>query len=285
MKGNNSNEKVVSSINRYMGLANLAIIAINPTAEEMQKILGLDELPKEPQYKGIIVNKDKEDERQVNKVRLVLRGSNQVLQENPMGAMTATTEVITAIHDIFVSDTEVKSKSGKPRILNSLGVDTWQEIDVLMANDKMKWFTKNQPLYKSREGEIELLSIFREFLNLSTKDECAFKDYIKIANGEVAELKKYIAEWPKNAATFLLGVRETEDGKEYQAIYNKCYGRPSVKSTPDKFVKALSEEYGEFKAVYPSDLKLRIYTKKIETPDNGNAPTPAASGSNGGGWV
>lgn len=284
MKGNNSNDKVVSSINRYMGLANLAIIAVNPTSEEMQKLLGMDDLPKEPVYAGITVNKDKEDERQVNKIRLVLRGTNQVLQENALGTMTATTEIVTAMHDLFVSDTEVRSKTGKPRILNSLGVDTWQEIDVLEANEKMKWFTKNKPLYKSREGEIELLGIFKEFLNLSTKDECAFKDYTKIANGEVGELKKYITEWPKNAATFLLGVREAEDGKEYQAIYNKCFGRPSVKSTPDKFVKALSEEYGEFKAVYSSDLKLRVYSKKIETPDSPSTAAPAAT-SNGGGWV
>lgn len=283
MKGNNSNDKVVSTINRYMGLANLAIIAINPTAEEMQKVLGLDELPKEPQYKDIVVNKDKEDERKVNKIRLVLRGSNNVYQENPAGGMTSTTEVITAIHDVFVSNDPVRSKTGKPRVLNSLGNNTWQAIDVLEANEKMKWFTKHTPLYESREGEIELLTIFREFLNLDNKTECKFKDYEKIANCEVAELKKYVTEWPKNAATFLLGVREADDNKEYQAIYSKCYGRPSIKSTPDKFVKALSEEYGEFKAVYPSDLKLRVYSKKIETPDASSTTSAAPSG--GGGWV
>lgn len=277
MKGNDSKEKVVASINRYMGLANLSIIAINPTAEEMQKLLGMEELPKEPQYKDIELKDDSstDGKRLANKVRLVLRGKNQVKIDT-----TFQEETITAMHDIFVSQRPVVSSTGKPKILNGLGVDTWQDLDTLRANERMKWFTKNEPLYQAREGEVELLKIFREYLNLSSKDECRFEDFNKIANGDVSELKKYISKWSGNAATFLLGVKEVED-KEYQTVYTKCFGRPSVKSTPDKFVKALSEEYGEFKAVYPMDLKLTIYTKTMDAPDSANTEVAKSTSS----WV
>jgi len=282
MKGNDSKEKVVASINRYMGLANLSIIAVNPTAAEMQKLLGMEEEPKEPVYKEIKLKDNDGNEREVNKVRLVLRGINPVHVDTPDGKLAVINETITAMHDIFVSEQLVVSSTGKPKILNGVGNDTWQEIEALKANEKMGWFTKYEPLYQAREGEVELLQIFREFLNLGSKDECKFEDYKKIANGDVSELKKYVSKWSTtNAATFLLGVKEVED-KEYQAVYNKVFGRPSVKSTPEKFIKRLNEEYGEFKAVYPSDLKLRVYTRKLEVPDDNPAnSTPATTSS----WV
>jgi hypothetical protein len=283
MKGNDSKEKVVASISRYMGIANLGIIAVNPTAEEIQKLLVLEELPKEPVYKDI-KTKDRNDNEQLsNKVRLLLRGTNPILQETPDGKTAFVNEVVTATFDIFVSDREVVASTGAPRTLNALGVDTWQTVEKIEANEKMAWFSKHKPLYAAREGELELLKVFREFLNIGTRDECKFEDFKKIANGDVSELRRYITKWPQNAATFLLGVKESEDGeKEYQTVYGKCFSRPSVKNNTEKFIKALNEEYGDFKAIYPSDLKLKVYTKKLEIPDDNPATTATTSGN---GWV
>jgi hypothetical protein len=278
MKGNDSKEKVLNSVTRYMGLANLSIVAINPTAAEIQKILGLEELPKEPKYTEIeLPDENSEDgKRLVNKVRLILRGKNLVMNEGVDGKTTFTEEVITATHDVFVSNKLVFSKTGKPKILNGIGIDTWQDIESLKSNPNMDWFTKYEPLHQAMEGEVELLQIFREFLNLGSKDECRFDNYENIAKGDVSELKRYISKWPNNALTVLLGVKVVDD-KEYQVVYNKCFSRPSYKSASDKFIKALSEEYGEFKAIYSPDLKLRVYTKSLEVPDTESNSTSTSS--------
>lgn len=286
MKGNDSREQVVSSIVRYTGLAALGIAAINPSKEELVKLLNLTEEPKETmyQYTGFKTKDDNGNERESNKVRIWLRGENTVLTDktDAAGNKIPAKEVITVAYDVFVSDRDHVSSKGTPLTLNALGNSTYQSIEALNANENMKWFTKHGPLKQAKEGEAELIEFFRNFLNLKNSDEAGFADYSAIARGEVGELRKYASQWKDNKVIMLLGAKVDGD-KVYQALYTKLVLRPTIKNCTELFMQNLNKPYKDFKAEYHPSLKLQYYIPTAETPD---APSTASAPATGGGlWT
>jgi hypothetical protein len=289
MKGNDSREQVVGSVVRYMGLAILGIAAVNPSKEELMKLLSMEEEPKDTMYTYTgIKSKDAEGgEKETNKVRLWLRGENLVMTDktDANGNPVIAKEVITVPYDVFCYPRPAISSKGSSLTLNSLGNSTWQSIEKIESNENMSWFSKHKPLREAMEGEAELIEFFRNFLNLGSRDEAGFENYKAIASGNVDELRKYVSRWgATNAVVVLLGAKIDDKGdnkKVYQAVYQKLVSRPSIKNYKDLFVDALNKPYGEFKAEYPSNLKLQYYTSEAEKPDAAPATTPTVGGS----WV
>lgn len=283
MKGNDSREQVVSSVVRYTGLAALGIAAINPTKEELVKLLGLTEDPKEAMYTytGIKTKDADGNEKETNKVRLWLRGENLVLTDrtDANGNKVPAKETITVAYDVFVADRNAVSSKGTPLTINALGNTTYQSIEKIEANENMKWFSKHAPLREAKEGEGELVEFFRNFLNLKSTDEAGFADYSAIANGNVTELKKYVEKWKDNKVVVLLGAKVDGD-KIYQAVYTKLISRPSIKNLQELFTNNLNKPYQDFKAEYHPSLKLQYYVPKLDTPDaapaNDSAPATSA---------
>ena len=84
---------------------------------------------------------------------------------------------------------------------------------------------------------------------------------------------------------FLFGAREADkDGKTvyYQDVYTKYPMKPGQFSF-DKLVEQLNDEYGQFKAHYNSDLKLRLFVPGAVEPDMEKAfPSETATTTDGG---
>jgi len=277
MQGNNSNEQVLNTIMYYGGLANLKIIALNPTGEELRKILNVEDLKKEPEYINIMIKSTDGTEQAYNKIVFYLSNVLPVLtgKKNEFGVPITENATILCRKEFLVAPRQDIASTGAMRTINNLGDNTWQSIEKLKANEKMNWFSKEEPLHHAFVGEALLLKFMREYLNLETKSSCTFANVEKIMNGDLSEIRASIKPWvATNMVTCLLGAKKDGE-KVFQQVYGKCFSRPTVKNSVEKFRKALNEPYGDFDAIYPSDLVLSyIDTSEEDKPD---APSAAPS--------
>lgn len=283
MQGHKSTEQTLNSVTYYGGLASLKIVAINPTGEEVKKILGIEELKKEPEYTNITIKNGNGVESTFNKITFYLSNDQTVItdKKNDMGVPIRAKEKITVRLEFLVSDDWDIASTGTERTINSLGISTWQSIAKVKANENMVWFSKNEPLHQARKGEADLLTFMREYLNLGAKEECNFKDAVKLLGGDVTELKQIIKPWAAtNEVVVLLGMVTKED-KSYQTVYGRCFSRPTAKTPATKFNKALNEDYGEFKTNYPKSLELSYVIEAVTSDAPDSTTTPAVTSN----WV
>lgn len=266
IKGNNSNEVVLKSIDQLTGLANLRVVAINPNKAELEKLLGLEEgkIEKEPQYIGLDLNNDGILK---NKIAFHLEGKVLATQKD----FTKKEVLLKTRVEFIVADRERVSTTGKKQLINLYGAASWNTQDQVESNDKMKWFNK-PPFHNALEGEEILLVFLRNWLNLGGDDACNLADVHKVMAGDVTELRGYMKAYPTNEVTVYLDVTEKND-KYYQNVYNKAFSRPTAKSPETIFANAFKEQYGEPKTPFNGwEVKIFYPKANIDTPDS---ETPA----------
>lgn len=259
IKGNNSNEVVLTTIDQYTGLANLKVVAINPNKEELEKLLGLDEgkIEKEPQYKDLDLQNDGNLQ---NKIVFHLESKTLVSDKGVPKEAVIKTKI-----EFLVAPKERVSQTGKTQLVNAVGNCSWGTEEVITSNPKMKWFCK-PPYHNAYVGEENLLKFVRNWLNLATNDECNFADAEKIMSGDVTELKGYLTRYPNNQVTVYLDIVEKEkDDKKtyYQTVYTKAFSRPTAKSPETIFANAFKEDYGSTKSPF-TGFELKVFYPKIE---------------------
>jgi hypothetical protein len=281
IKGNDSKEQVLNSIVYYGGLAKLKVVAINPTGDVLKQMYNIEELKEEPKYTDIVLKTEEGVENTYNKVVLHLANDQMVLTDKKdlAGNFIRAKETIKTRLEFLVSPEFDIARTGSVRTINALGNDSWQSEEKMLANEKMAWFTKYVPMHQAKKGEVALLNFVRNWMNVGSKDNCNFADYTKIAKGDVTELKSMAKSFPNNEITVLLGVKKADNGKLYQTVYNKCYSRPTAKTPKDIFNKSLDDTYGEFDAIYPSNLELAYVSlnNDADKPDDAVSAAPSTS--------
>jgi len=244
---NKSTEEVVSSIKYWQGVGNFKVVAINPTMEEANKI-GV-KLKTEPKYTDIQVGDNVR-----NKIVFFVKNEEK--------------EILTRVEFLVASQQEI-SQNGNKRIINNFGRHTWsKDIDTLKANSKMSWFKTEKARY-AYVGESDLIDFIAAWANVASDGEVALDTIDVIVKGNVSELRKLMNSIKDNEVRLMLGVKVGDDGKLYQQVYSRWYGRPYIK-TNTQLIKSLNDEYGAFKAQYdPTDFSLKLFsgeTMTIKTP-------------------
>lgn len=222
----------------WTGVANMKVIAINPTVDELAKIYNTDNVS-EPTYVT-------ENNNGNTKVRL-----DFFLQNEENGIITS--------FPIWLENEARVSVAGNNQFINRKVQSTWStSLEDLTANEKMSWFDMTTAR-EAKSGEVDLYEFLVKWTNAQTGEsvDLELSNFENlITKGDISELKEIMAKIGKTV-NVLLGVR---DG-QYQSVYTKYVNRGHIASTKG-FEKNLDGEYGEFKANYANSLELKLYTEQ-----------------------
>lgn len=269
---NDSSKQVVSTFALYTGLANMRTVAINPTMEQIKAL----ELPaqKEPEYTTDEQQKD-ENNQPFGEFFKKTRIDIYLGCENPK---------IKAKLAFWVEDRQrFNQKGDKVQWINLYGVSCWTPIErdvdgtiiKIVKPDEYeksaKWF-KMDGARIAKPGEEMLHEWLKSWANVETGKRCQIETIDAIAQGNLSELQGIVQALQKNEVRYLLGVA----GGQYQAVYDKLFGRTYEKSNT-RWIKKLQEQYGEFKADYQNSLDLKTFTGNVTTPNaQGGQGTPGS---------
>lgn len=229
-------EKEVKNFSKHVGMFNANVVGVNPTKEELGKILGT-ELEKDLEYTS------ENSETGAKKVTLSFW-----LREAKTGQHFNVR--------FNLEDTVVESKTGKTQFINSIGNTSYAEDKSSLAD----WFTgNNREVRVAKRGEELLYKFLRNWLsNLNYEDESTelSVDWKKLISGKTNELRDAIASFEEQQICALATVRTAEDGKEYQGVYSyeflpgyalDCFNGKKAKpyKSVDKFIEKITDaEYG-----------------------------------------
>jgi len=218
----------------YSGLTNVNVVAVNPTMAELH---ALDvNVKQEPAYSGTSNDQD------WNKVTFWLA--------NEEGKFKL---------DLFLKNNHKQSQTGKSLWLNNVGQSTWSA-----DAPTYDWWKKDGER-KAYDGERELIEFTKAWANVAAGANVYYDTIEAIVNGNIAEIKTLCAALKNNQLRVLIGVKDDK----YQGIYTGYFG--SVKpQRDDLFVKALNDEYSQFKNHdFNADLKWgkHVSTASLVTPD------------------
>jgi hypothetical protein len=242
--GNKSTEAV--EIKKYIGVGSVSVLAVNPNKAQIKELMGY-EPQEEPVYTGV----QEVDGKQVNYARVdfIVKVDSEKHGIDYVGRMT-----------YFIRNQYRKgSQSGKYLVLDAYNNSAWATEDtiknkgqVMYSNGPAKIIGAYRPAYN---GEYELTNFIRQYLVIGSAGDTNGFDYIngtwvektgdalkececsfsaeeiqKMFKGDFSAIKDAIALQPNNKVKVLFGVRNTDDGKEYQDIYTATVLRNSATS-------------------------------------------------------
>ncbi len=283
--GKAQESKEATEIKRYTGVGSIFVVGVNPSKSELEKIYER-ELDKDPEYVGN-VNVNGKD---VQNVRI----SFVVKTDEEKCGIDMTTNVT-----FFLQNApRMGSQSGKYQIIDKYGRTAWATEEDIKAK-QIPVYSNGKPANIDADyrqayvGEEELTNFIKNYLNIpnvqkymdgewklvDNPSECEARldkiaDYFK---GNFAELKSIISLQPNNKIKVMFGVRTSEDGKEYQAVYTRMTLRNGV-SDYSRLDKDLQEakQNGAYSTTEFSVCPIKEY--KIEATPVDDLPTaPAAN--------
>jgi hypothetical protein len=217
-------------IKRYIGVAPVSILAVNPTKKELEKIYNTT-LEKEPEYLG---------EQDVEGLKVKTVRIDFIVKTD---AEKCGVEMVTKIPFFLRDQHRYNSDKTKLQVIDLYGRTAWvtkeqyekHEIPVY-SNGPANLDKNYRPLFV---GEEELTKFIKTYLGIpnvmkyvnntwvlvdNTQDCEARLDGIKnYFTGNYQELKTVIALQPNNKIKALFGVRTTDDNKQYQSVYTQMF--------------------------------------------------------------
>ena len=280
-----------TEIKRYVGIAPVQIVAINPTKAELEKIYNTT-LEKEPEYLGSM----ERDGKNVPHIRI-----DFLVKTNPdkSNDIDMTTKVSYFVRKAFMTNRD----NTKVKVIDKYGRTAWVTQDEFKnrlvpqyANGPARIDNNYRALYM---GEEELLGFVKNYLGINDVDEyvdgvwrmranpqdyeAGFNDIEKWFGGDISEIKNAISMMPNNYIKVLFGVRHTDEGREYQDVFTRMTLKYNArKNTPIE--KALNEakqngayantdfEVCDLKEYNPTPTDLTKPADDDDLPFAGNSP-------------
>lgn len=245
----------VKDFSKFVGIAEVSILCVNPSVEEFKEILDIElkEDSKAAEYLG----ESKE--------------GNTYLRLNFWFKLVKTGEIFQSPVSFFLEDKKRQNKDEtKYQYINAIGSTSWADD----ANNLPDWFTARQSRI-AHVGEEELYTFLRTWLGkLDYRDaETILEiDWKKLMKGNVKDIKDQIGgEFCSNIGVLAEIVTREKDGeiKEYQSVNNKAFlpayaiknfrlvdysdkdvvakiaaKKPKDQKPHEKFVLAITGEYG-----------------------------------------
>lgn len=239
------------SVKRYIGLAAVKILGVNPTAKQQNEWFNTNSFTEEPVYVGKGKAKNsKGDDIEVPQIRL-----NFVVRTNPTIKCNSGIEMTTNVSIFLSKGFQYSHKNGvdKIKVIDEFGRTAWATADDLKnhaipvyANGPARITNNYRPCYI---GEEELLNFLKTYIGIPNPEvwnesqgkfvmkpaseledcKCGFDNIEKYFTGDVSEIKEILTYQPENMIKVLFGVRTSDDGKQYQAAYTRAF--VSVTST------------------------------------------------------
>ena len=291
-QGKVSGDNAGGGFKRYVGVASIKVVAVNPTMEEWNKITG-GNLQKEPEY----ITTNAEGVKQAKITLLV-----QTDPKRSIGDIDAIIPITFWFRKLPIQG----SQTGKYQIIDKYGRTAWATKEDIEAK-KIPQYTNgpaniDADYRRAVQGEeaftnflkahlnIPALSYMRngEVVNHPNPSECEVRldGIMKIFDGDFSEIKTILGYQPDNYSKVLFGVKTTDDGKEYQDVFMECFltnGNPNH----TRFAKVLADfmrggrhtydntyfgDYGQNGELILQDLHERVVVPSTFEENNGDAP-------------
>lgn len=267
-------------VKRYIGVAPVSILAVNPSKTELEKIYDT-EIENIPEYIGETEVGQEGTKYKVPQVRL-----DFIVQTDP--EKSNGIDMKTKVSFFLAKEVRYNRDGSKVQVINKYGETTWLPIEDAKAGrvpENLSWF-EPADFRPAFIGEEELTGFIKAYLNIPNKsyrkkngevvelkdksEAEARLDHIQdYFSGNFSELRSAIALQPKNKVKCMFGVRTTDDNKQYQTVYTQKF----LKNNVTDYSK-LDEELQERKTAgaYPttefSVCDLKEYT--VESTDFGS---------------
>lgn len=224
-----------SSRKLFTGFAPVQIIAVNPTAAELNNILGISDA-KEPVY-------EKDDT-----MRLDFWYVNHPESKTEMRGKFS----------LWVNNESRVSQSGKNQYIDNYTKTAWA-TNLAGLSEMMSGWDANRKLdmksvREAKRGEETLYGLMKAYVNANPKSQPFVLDsWSDIANGRTSELEGFFNHFNKQGlgVKILLGIKDGQYQDTYTGIFLHYNGRVT-----DYVKKNVEGEYG-FKSHYGSyDLSL-----------------------------
>jgi len=193
---------------KKIGMAEVSVIAINPTVEEYKDVLGIE--LKEGSKAAIYLGESND-------------GNNYVRVD--FWLQTTSEDAQKFKTSFFLEDKNRMNKDEtKQQFINNIGVCSWAADEDTLPT----WFAKRD-YRNAHSGEEDFYGFLRNWLGGldyredETELEMSWKDLMKGKLGDLQELigGEYAVDFIAMATVIIKG--EGEDTKEYQGIYNKGF--------------------------------------------------------------
>ena len=301
-RGNESQE--AREFKRYIGVAPVFIKAVNPSKKEHEALFNTT-LEEAPNY---VTNTEVDGNDVANaRIQVVFQPDVEKIGfEMPLVTMT-----------LFIQNRpRVGANSGKTQVIDKYGRTAWATPEELAAhaipvysNGPADIDKDYRPAYVGEEELMEFVKAYLCIPSINTWDanlkkmvpntkvkpeecECRFDNLDKIFKGDFSEIKDALGFQPTNKVKVMLGVRTSDDGKLYQAVYTRKFLRNSSTnfSSLDKELQEMIKNAAENGRTLNTEYAaVAVHEYSVEattfTPTAGAAPSedmpfePASSGS------
>lgn len=221
---------------RYIGVAPVYVLAVNPSKKELEDIYGR-ELEKDVVYTSEVTINDK----QVKQVRIDFLVKTD--------AEVTNVDLTTKISFFINKEYQFNSNKDKIQMINKYGETTWIPIENVKPEgvilpETLSWFDPAgiRPAYM---GEELLTHFIKTYLNIPAKSytkksgevvtianlsdaEAQLENIAKYFDNDFQELKNIIKLQPKNKIKCVFGVKTNDDNALYQAVYTKKFLKNNV---------------------------------------------------------
>lgn len=247
VKGNQKEQK---TNNKYVGFSLVKLKAINPTRQELNKLLGIE---------------DQEDDKEINYLTQDPEGNERIrlsfwLHDEKLDKYF--------VHSFNLTDKFRTSKDGlKNQYINSTCITAWSDVEANLPDwflkfmDKDKNETGKKEFRKALLGEEELATLLRSWLGrMKWNDPSSLVviDTAKLFKEDYSELRAQIRGAYDTAFVILTGVRtdENDPTKQYQQVYGKSF-------LPGGFINYIENGFK-----FPTDYSKRAWNR-FEAEVNG----------------
>ena len=243
-------------IKKYVGVASLSILAINPNNSTLRKYgWNIAEDANEPNY----TSTQEKNGKMVKVARVRFLCMINDLDEKPIVSL-----------DFWCREGKLLNKdASKCKIIDVFGRTAWATKEEMTKGSIPMYASGpanvSTPYKPCHPGEEELILFISRFLNITplTRFDRLKKEYVNndnpgkitiddwnaIINGNIKELASDIAIQPDNKLKVILGVRTTEENKTYQTFLNTGYisngSRPDITNNEYPAAKRLIDKFNE----------------------------------------
>lgn len=238
-------ESTEGGFKRYIGVASVKVLALNPTKEELEKLYGRT-LENAPEYIGEA--EVGEDKHKVPQVRL-----DFIVQADPEKYTEADGSPLNFINrvSLFVRNEYRENKDNtKVQVIDKYGRTAWvskedakNHVIPTYSNGPANIDKDYRPAYY---GEEELIKFLIAYLNIPAcqrfvdgkwvmndasklpDSEAMLENIPALFKGDFSELRNIIGYQPNNKVKVMFGIRTADDNKQYQTVYTRMFLKNNV---------------------------------------------------------
>ena len=246
------------SVKRYIGVASVFVLGVNPLKEELEKFYGRA-LENEPEYLG---------ETEINGVAVPQIRLDFIVKADPEKYLDANNQPLNFVSKVslFLRRAYRYNKDNtKVQVIDKYGRTAWVTVEQAKAHEIPVYTSGPANIDKDYRpayiGEEELIKFLIAYINIPAcqkyvNGEWVMNEPSKLADseamlehiedyfkGDISELKTIIGYQPNNKVKVLFGIRNTEDNKQYQTVYTRMFLKNGINdySKLDKDVKQTQE--------------------------------------------